>query len=168
MKTLEDSHRPMKDVLSPLVKWVKDKATRFEPSKNTVQTENGDTIEYDYLVVATGMELNYEAIPGLVDALKVPKGPVCSIYSPLYVNRVYDAFQNFRGGNAIFTFPASPVKCPGELKFLAKLITLLSNVCIQQVLPKKSATFLNTMLARTRREELQKFTTTPRCLSSSV
>jgi NADPH-dependent 2,4-dienoyl-CoA reductase/sulfur reductase-like enzyme len=113
MKTLEDSHRPMKDVMSPLVKWVKDSAAKFNPAQNTVETENGDTIEYDYLVVATGMEVHYEAIPGLVDAMKVKNGPVCSIYSPLYVNRVYDSFQNFKGGNAIFTFPASPVKCPG-------------------------------------------------------
>ncbi|KAG5679036.1 hypothetical protein PVAND_008637 [Polypedilum vanderplanki] len=113
MKKLEDSYRPMKDTLSCLTTWVKDRAAKFNPTTNTVETENGDTIEYDYLVVATGIEVNYEAIPGLVDALKVPKGPVCSIYSPLYVNRVYDAFQSFKGGNAIFTFPASPVKCPG-------------------------------------------------------
>jgi NADPH-dependent 2,4-dienoyl-CoA reductase/sulfur reductase-like enzyme len=113
MKSLEDSHRPMKSVLSSRVKWVKNSAAKFNPSKNTVETAKGDTIEYEYLVVATGMEVNYDGIPGLVNALKVKNGPVCSIYSPLYVNRVYDAFQNFKGGNAIFTYPSSPVKCPG-------------------------------------------------------
>lgn len=113
MKTLDDSFRPTKDVLSPLVKWVKDKAVKYDPSANKVEISNGDIIEYEYLVVATGIECNYEKIPGLVEALKVPKGPVCSIYSPIYVNRVFDAFQAFKGGNAIFTFPSSPVKCPG-------------------------------------------------------
>jgi sulfide:quinone oxidoreductase len=115
MKTVEESSRPMKDVLSPLVTWHKDRAAKFNPSDNTVETLNGDTIEYEYLVVATGIETHYESIPGLLDALKVPKGPVCSIYSHAYVNRVYDAFQAFKGGNAIFTFPNSPVKCPGIL-----------------------------------------------------
>lgn len=113
MKTLEESKRPTKEVLSPLVKWIKDKASKFNPASNTVETSNGDTIEYDYMVVASGIECHYEKIPGLLDALKIPKGPVCSIYSPQYVNRVYDAFQAFRSGNAIFTFPNSPVKCPG-------------------------------------------------------
>lgn len=36
-----------------------------------------------------------------------------SIYSPKYVNRHLDALKQFQSGNIIFTFPASPVKCPG-------------------------------------------------------
>jgi eukaryotic sulfide quinone oxidoreductase len=113
MKTLEESGRPMGDVLSPLVNWVKDKAENFDPKTNQVTTKSGDIIEYDYLVVAAGLQTNYDKIPGLVDALAIPKGAVCSIYSPKYVNRVQEAMENFRSGNAIFTFPNSPVKCPG-------------------------------------------------------
>lgn len=113
MKTVEDAARPMGEVLSPLTKWVKDKAEKFDPKNNTVTTKSGDTIEYEYLVVAAGLQLNYNQIPGLVDALAIPKGSVCSIYSPQYVNRTYQALENFRNGNAIFTFPNSPVKCPG-------------------------------------------------------
>jgi eukaryotic sulfide quinone oxidoreductase len=113
MKTLEESARPMGDVLSPLVTWVKDKADKFDPKNNKVTTKNGDVIEYDYMVVAAGLQLNYDKIPGLLEALAIPKGAVCSIYSPKYVNRVHEAMQNFRSGNAIFTFPNSPVKCPG-------------------------------------------------------
>jgi eukaryotic sulfide quinone oxidoreductase len=113
MKSLEDCSRPMADVLSPLVTWVKDKAAKFEPQSNRVITQDGTTIEYDHMVVATGLQLDYGKIPGLVEALAIPKGAVCSNYSPQYVNRVYETLQNFRGGNAIFTFPSSPVKCPG-------------------------------------------------------
>ena len=113
MKSLEESARPMAEVLSPLTTWVKDKAEKFDPTNNTVTTKGGDTIQYDYLVVAAGLQLNYDQIPGLVDALAIPQGPVCSIYSPKYVNRVYEAIQAFKQGNAIFTFPNSPVKCPG-------------------------------------------------------
>lgn len=113
MKTLEESSKPMKDILSPLVTWHKDKAAKFNPSANTVETANGDVIEYEYMVVASGIETHYERIPGLLEALKIPKGSVCSTYSPLYVNRVFEAFKQFKSGNAIFTFPSSPVKCPG-------------------------------------------------------
>lgn len=119
MKKLEDSHKPMKDVLPVNAKWIQDRAAKFNPSANTVETEKGDEIKYEYLVIATGIETHYESIPGLAEALKIPKGPVCSIYSPAYVNRVYEAFQNFKGGNAIFTFPCSPVKCPGAPQKIA-------------------------------------------------
>jgi len=113
MKKLEDSQMPMSDVLPVNASWLKDAAMKFDPATNTVTTQSGDVIEYEYLVVAAGLKLNYGKIPGLVEALSVPNGPVCSIYSPKYVNRVYEALQNFKGGNAIFSFPNSPVKCPG-------------------------------------------------------
>lgn len=52
-------------------------------------------------------------IPGLEDALSIPGGAVCSNYSAKYVNRTYEALKNFQSGNAIFTYPNTPVKCPG-------------------------------------------------------
>jgi eukaryotic sulfide quinone oxidoreductase len=48
-----------------------------------------------------------------VEALSIENGKVCSNYSPEYVQRTYQALQNFKQGNAVFTFPNSPVKCPG-------------------------------------------------------
>jgi eukaryotic sulfide quinone oxidoreductase len=113
MKTLEDCSRSMADVLPTRATWVKDEAEKFEPAKNCVITKSGSTIEYDYMVVAVGLQLNYDQIPGLTEALAIPGGAVCSIYSPEHVNRVMDALQNFQSGNAIFTYPNSPVKCPG-------------------------------------------------------
>lgn len=47
------------------------------------------------------------------EALSIPNGNVTSIYSPKYVDRHLNALQQFQSGNIIFTFPASPVKCPG-------------------------------------------------------
>ena len=40
---------------------------------------------------------------------------VCSNYSPVYVKKTFPAIQNLEktGGNAIFTFPMPPLKCPG-------------------------------------------------------
>lgn len=52
-------------------------------------------------------------IPGLEDALSIPGGAACSNYSAKYVNRTYEALKNFQSGNAIFTYPNTPVKCPG-------------------------------------------------------
>lgn len=52
-------------------------------------------------------------IPGLQTALDMPNSNVTSIYSPKYVERHFQILQKFERGNIIFTFPASPVKCPG-------------------------------------------------------
>ncbi|XP_058451386.1 sulfide:quinone oxidoreductase, mitochondrial isoform X2 [Malaya genurostris] len=113
IKTLTDSFRPMGKVLPTLAKWLQDSATKFEPENNTVFTSKGDKIEYELLLVAVGVQLNYDKIPGLEEALSIPKSKVCSNYSPKYVNRTFEALKAFKAGNAIFTFPNTPVKCPG-------------------------------------------------------
>jgi sulfide:quinone oxidoreductase len=38
---------------------------------------------------------------------------VCSNYSPKYVEKTLESLKNFKGGNAIFTFPNTPIKCAG-------------------------------------------------------
>ena len=62
MKKLEDTSRPMKDVLPIMSEWIQDKAVMFDPKANTVTTAKGDTIEYEYLLVATGLQLNYDQV----------------------------------------------------------------------------------------------------------
>ncbi|XP_037933963.1 sulfide:quinone oxidoreductase, mitochondrial-like isoform X2 [Teleopsis dalmanni] len=113
MKRLDHSYKLMANVLPKKVRWVKDRAVNFDPKNNTVSTANGTSIRYDMLLIATGLQLNYDKIPGLVEALSIPNGKVCSIYSPKYVDRTYQCLRNIEDGNAIFTYPSSPVKCPG-------------------------------------------------------
>ncbi|CAG7825310.1 unnamed protein product, partial [Allacma fusca] len=111
MKSLEDSARSMGSVLPKGVDWVRDRVIRFSPKTNRVVISNGTEVEYDYLVVALGIQCNYDQVKGLTAALDTPG--VCSNYSPLHVNKTYRAIENFKSGNAIFTFPNTPVKCAG-------------------------------------------------------
>ncbi|XP_030380227.1 sulfide:quinone oxidoreductase, mitochondrial [Scaptodrosophila lebanonensis] len=113
MKQVDQSYKLMSDVLPQKAKWIREKATDFDPDNNVVKTSSGTTIKYDMLLIAIGLQLNFNKIPGLVEALEIPNGKVGSIYSPKYVDRVYNSLRNIKEGNAIFTFPASPVKCPG-------------------------------------------------------
>lgn len=50
-------------------------------------------------------------IKGLPEAFNTPG--VCSNYSTLYVGNTLESLKNFKEGNAIFTFPNTPVKCAG-------------------------------------------------------
>ncbi|KAH8240248.1 hypothetical protein KR032_012396 [Drosophila birchii] len=119
MKRLEQSHRQMGDVLPKKARWIQESALNFDPDKNEVSTSGGKTIKYDFLVIATGMQLKYEKVPGLVEALEAPESNVCSIYSPKYVDDVYGCLRKTYRGNAIFTFPHCPIKCAGAPQKIA-------------------------------------------------
>ena len=113
----EDTSKPMKDVIPSGVTWIKDYATGFKPDNNVVSTkENGD-ISYDYLVVAPGLVMAPELIDGLPEAME--KGVVCSIYT--YPNQVWETQKKFKGGNAVFTQPTTPIKCGGAPQKIAYL-----------------------------------------------
>lgn len=91
------------------VDWIRDKAMAVYPDENKVATEKNGSIGDDYLVVAPGLVNDLSLIEGLEDALN--KGVVCSNYiNPEYT---WDCLKNFKGGNAIFTQPATPIKCGG-------------------------------------------------------
>ncbi|KAF2353447.1 FAD/NAD(P)-binding domain [Trinorchestia longiramus] len=113
MKTLSNSCKPMSKVLPKKADWIKQRCVAFDPNNNKLSTDDGKELNYKYLVLALGMQLNYEAIPGLLDALRTPGSGAGSNYSPNYVNQTYESLQQFKSGNAIFTFPNTPVKCAG-------------------------------------------------------
>ena len=62
VKKLDQSYKPMKSVLPKDALWIKDKVTEIEPRNNKVVTEKGDIVEYDFLVVATGIELDFNKV----------------------------------------------------------------------------------------------------------
>nr|XP_040582094.1 sulfide:quinone oxidoreductase, mitochondrial-like isoform X2 [Lepeophtheirus salmonis] len=117
----ESSQKSMASVLPKNADWIKQKVTGFKPDKNIVITQDGSEIEYEYLVVAMGIQLNYDKIKGLEDALQTPG--VCSNYHPNYVKNTWKSIENFENGNAIFTFPNTSIKCPGapqKIMYLAE------------------------------------------------
>jgi NADH dehydrogenase FAD-containing subunit len=62
VKQFEQSSKLMKDVLPTKANWLQTKATSFDPDNNKVFTENGDEINYEFLVVAMGIQVNYQKV----------------------------------------------------------------------------------------------------------
>lgn len=62
MKRLEHSYRQMADVLPKKARWIQEGALDFDPDNNEVSTTSGQTIKYEFLVIATGMQLKYEKV----------------------------------------------------------------------------------------------------------
>ena len=117
----EVSRRAMSEVMPRGVNWIRDRVTGFNPEKNEIQTEGGKTLGYNELIVAAGIQLDWDAVKGLPDAIN--KGGVCSNYGYDKVPYTWETIQAFQGGNAIFTCPATPIKCAGapqKIMYLAE------------------------------------------------
>ena len=108
---IKKTERNEADVMPKGVKWIKEKVTGFIPESNTIQLETGNTLQYEYLVVAAGIQLNWHEIKGLKETLG--KNNVCSNYSFEHAPYTFECIKNFKGGKAIFHNPHTPVKCGG-------------------------------------------------------
>ncbi|RAL19973.1 pyridine nucleotide-disulfide oxidoreductase [Lujinxingia litoralis] len=109
--TREHTRKPMSEVIPPGVTWLKEPAATFAPDAHSVTTAEGRTYSYDQLIVAPGLQLDWHKIKGLDGHMG--QGGICSNYAYDTVNSTWEALQNFRAGNALFTFPRGTVKCGG-------------------------------------------------------
>lgn len=91
--------------------WVRDAVVELRPEENLVVTGSGRRLGYEALVVAPGIQIDWDRVPGLSEALA--GGRATSIWSYEHVDRAWELIRGFRGGTALFTYPATPVKCPG-------------------------------------------------------
>ena len=105
----EKTIRPEASVMPKEVTWIKDYATAIEPDENYVDTQSSGKITYDYLVAAPGIQIDLDGIEGLKEAMGTHN--VCSNY--VDPNYTWELLQEFKGGNAIFTQPTTPIKCGG-------------------------------------------------------
>jgi sulfide:quinone oxidoreductase len=109
---LTRTRRSTDSLVPPGVKRIKAAARKFDPTNNKVELSTGDTVTYDYLVVCTGVKLDWGKVDGLAEA--VGRGGVCSNYSPDHVNYTWECLKSLKpGSKAVFTQPPLPFKCPG-------------------------------------------------------
>ncbi len=107
----EQSERNEADLIPAGTTWIQDAVAAFDPDNNAVSLKGGGKISYDYLVVAMGIQIDWEKIKGLKESLG--KNGVCSNYSYQTVDSTWQNIRNFKGGTALFTQPSTPIKCGG-------------------------------------------------------
>lgn len=113
----EKTKRKMADVMPSGVEWIKEYAEKLDPDNNKVMLKSGKEVTYDYLVLSPGLVMDLDGIEGLRDALG--KGVVCSNYTD--PKHTWEVLKNFKGGNAVFTQPTTPIKCGGAPQKIAYL-----------------------------------------------
>ncbi len=97
------------------VEWIEEAVAEFDPEANAVLTTSGKRIDYDFLMVATGLKLDYTAIEGMETSL-IGKEGIASIYAgPNEAAVSAAAIDRFieTGGVGLFGRPAGEMKCAG-------------------------------------------------------
>lgn len=109
---LEDTTRDEQSLIPQGSTWIRDAVVKLDPDHNTVLTQDGRHIQYEFLVVCPGIQIDWHKVKGLPEALG--KNGVTSNYRrdlTLYTRQLIK--QDFSGGTAIFTYPNTPIKCGG-------------------------------------------------------
>ncbi|GAB4268781.1 MAG: FAD/NAD(P)-binding oxidoreductase [Pararhodobacter sp.] len=120
------------DWLPDGVEWIEDYAAEIDPEANSVRTLGGRRVAYDYLIVATGLTLDWDAIEGFDLEMVGQNGITAHYAGPEYAELTWRELDRFteRGGVGLFGRPATEMKCAGaplKITFLADDIARRKN-----------------------------------------
>ncbi len=94
---------------------VEEAVAEFDPEGNKVVTTSGKSISYDYLLVTTGLKLDFDAIEGFERKL-IGKDGIGAVYAgPEEAEATWREMDRFtdKGGVGLFYRPATGMKCAG-------------------------------------------------------
>jgi sulfide:quinone oxidoreductase len=102
--------KPEAQVMPRGVSWVRSAVTQVDPHRREVSLANGDRITYEALVLASGIELHWDGLPGLADAMATDR--VSSNYSFDYAEKTWSILRRITSGTVVFSRASGLVKCP--------------------------------------------------------
>lgn len=98
--------RPQADVTPPGVRWMRDAVAEVVPDENRIVLATGAELGYDHLVIACGIEMRWDAIPGLPEAMDDARG--ISNHSLPLAAKASPALRDVRSGTVVFVEPPEP------------------------------------------------------------
>ncbi|MFC6293213.1 pyridine nucleotide-disulfide oxidoreductase [Macrococcus epidermidis] len=104
----KDTVKPMKKVIPNGIDYEQQKVKFIQPVERKVHLDNGEYVMYEYLVVALGIQLDFNKIEGLEETLG--KNGVCTNYLYDYLDYTYKTLKQTNDGNIIVTKPKSVIK----------------------------------------------------------
>ena len=108
----EDTKRREAEVMPDKARWIRATISAFAPDENRVELASGESVTYDFLVVALGLQIDWQAIEGLSETLG--RNGVTSNYRYDLAPYTHELAQSLTdGAKALFTQPAMPIKCAG-------------------------------------------------------
>ena len=107
----EVTSRPMASLIPRGAAWIKARVASFAPDDHAVMLDDGSALHYRKLIVAPGLTLNWNGIPGLVETLG--RNGVTSNYRHDLAPYTWELVRGLKSGHAVFTQPPMPIKCAG-------------------------------------------------------
>ncbi|MEB2835729.1 MAG: FAD-dependent oxidoreductase [Desulfurococcales archaeon] len=101
---LDETRAPIRNLEKYGVRVVVDEAVKIDPANRRVSLAGGDSLEYDYLIVALGSRNGWEAYPGLAEA-------GYHNYDPEGAVEFNKALREFPGGRVVILVPEMPYRC---------------------------------------------------------
>ncbi|MDW4571636.1 FAD-dependent oxidoreductase [Microbacterium sp. M3] len=103
--------RPQRDVMPKGVTWIQDAVTAVQPETNAVVLDSGDRLTYDQLIVCPGIQLDWDRVPGLVEAMQTPVA--ASHYEFDLAQKASALLRDLTRGTVVFTQPDGTASCAG-------------------------------------------------------
>ncbi|MBG6179665.1 NAD(P)/FAD-dependent oxidoreductase [Arthrobacter sp. CAN_A1] len=103
--------RPQASVIPRGVTWIQDAAVDVDGGLNAVRLASGATVRYDQLVVCPGIQKDWDAVPGLADAMASEHG--ASNYEIELAPKAWTLLRTLRQGTVVFNLPPGPLTCGG-------------------------------------------------------
>ena len=103
------------DWLPAGITLIAENAAAIDPLAKTVATTGGQSLPYDFLIVAPGLVLDHDAIEGFSLDMVGQNGIGALYAGPDYAAKTWEAASKFtaEGGVGLFTRPATEMKCAG-------------------------------------------------------
>jgi len=104
-KTVEESRRPLAELVDDRIDIHVDRATAVDTDRQTVATAESGDLAYDQLVLAMGAQLAPEKVPGLAEGAH-------HFYGPEGAVALRDALAEFEEGHLVLSVVGVPHMCP--------------------------------------------------------
>jgi sulfide:quinone oxidoreductase len=114
---MDEARRDQAKVMPRGVEWIRDTVVDILPEENAVVLSDGSRVGYGQLVVCPGLQLDWDSVPGLAEAMNSPR--VTSNYDPVMPEKTWALVRALRSGTAVFTQPPGPAKCAGAAQKIA-------------------------------------------------
>jgi sulfide:quinone oxidoreductase len=103
-RQFETSKRPLQSVTKKGIDFVNEAAVAIDTDQKKVRTATKEFF-YDYLIVAAGVDLAPEKIPGLSENAMI-------LYDLEHVQKIREKILQMRSGKIAFAITGMPYKCP--------------------------------------------------------
>ena len=110
MYTKKDVVKPKSNFIPSGVNFILSGISKIEGEKNKVILDNGVVLNYDYLIVATGVKIHPEETHGMTDELWRKK--IFDFYTIEGSVALGEFFKTWQGGELVLNIADMPIKCP--------------------------------------------------------